>query len=122
MLFILEQYNKFYPGNEVPFMDIRLSMEKESNGHAASFMSLLAMYHDLSPNSGGWPGTLMDHYFNYLNGVKRTTVAELQSQIIRDAVYRYLPYARAERWGLRKDLMTEGLRRTTIYWTLVFSH
>jgi hypothetical protein len=43
MLFMLDKYDEFYPENKV------LSMLKESNGHAASFVSLLAMYHDSPP-------------------------------------------------------------------------
>ena len=50
-------------------------------------MSLVAMYHDFSPSSGEWPGTLIDHQFDCMNGsIKRTVIAELQRPIIRDAV------------------------------------
>ena len=48
-------------------------------------MSLVAN-HDFSPSSGEWPGTLIDHQFDCMNGIKRTVIAELQRPIIRDAV------------------------------------
>ena len=56
MLSLLNEYDKFYPFNKVP-LDIKLSMVRESNEHAASFMSLVAMCHDFSPSSGECPGT-----------------------------------------------------------------
>jgi hypothetical protein len=107
MFFLLNEYDEFYPGNLVP-LTIKLSMLKESNGHAASFMSLIAMYHDFCPSASEWPGTLIDHYFDYLNGIKRTTIAELGRPVVRDAVSGILSRgAGAEKWYLLKDQMTE---------------
>jgi hypothetical protein len=109
MLSLLDEYDKFYPSNKVP-LGIRLSMLRESNGHAASFMSLVAMYHDFSPSSDEWPGTLIDHYFDYMNGIKRTIMAELKIPTIRDAVFEILPHgAGAENWSLQMNEVNNHL-------------
>jgi hypothetical protein len=80
MFTMLNKYDEFYPSNKVP-SDIRLALLGESNGHASSFMSLLSMYHSFSPSSDEWPGTLMDHSFDFLNGVKVTIINALKFQV-----------------------------------------